>query len=344
MKDLLKIPIEEISRPGEARRLAVSFCRLLNFSEVDIGRVSIIITEAATNLARHATGGELLIRSLECGGVRGLEILAIDRGPGMANPGRCQQDGVSMAGSPGTGLGAIVRTSDEFDIYSEPGRGTVMMSRYWAARLPRDLLARPLKIGIVCLPMADADPCGDGWAVEQERRRSLLLVCDGLGHGLEAAEASREAERLFRNHRARPVPEMVEVLHAGLRSTRGAAVAVLEVDHVHAVARFCGIGNIAARLITSSGERNLVSHNGIAGHEARKIQEFTYPWDDSGLLVMHSDGLATKWRLADYPGLGLRHPSVIAGVLHRDFKRGRDDSTVVVAKKRRRHDASDYQS
>lgn len=136
------------------------------------------------------------------------------------------------------------------------------------------------------------------------------------------------------------MPEIVEAVHTGLRSFRGAAVAVLEVNHMNAVVRYCGIGNIAARIITASGERNLVSHNGIAGQEARKIQEFTYPWDETGLVVMHSDGIATRWRLADYPGLGLRHPSVIAGVLDRDFRRSRDDSMVLAAKKRRLHDAS----
>lgn len=334
MKHVLRLPVADASQVSEARRLTVPLCRAMQYSEADISRVSLIVTEAATNLAKHATGGELLIRSLECGGVMGIEILSIDRGPGMANPARCLQDGVSTAGSPGTGLGAIVRTSAEFDLFSEPGRGTVLMSRYWAGRLARDLPPNPLEIGAVCLPIASEDLCGHGWAVAQEERRSVLLACDGLGHGLQAAEASREAERLLRNHWRQSAPEIMEAVHAGLRSTRGAAAAVLEVDHVNAVARFCGIGNIAARIITASGERNLVSHNGIVGQEARKIQEFTYPWDDAGLLVMHSDGIATRWRLADHPGLAQRHPSVIAGVLHRDFRRERDDSLVLVAKYR----------
>jgi hypothetical protein len=78
----------------------------------------------------------------------------------------------------------------------------------------------------------------------------------------------------------------------------------------------------------------MVSHSGIVGHEARKIQEFVYPWSQDTVLVMHSDGLATHWNLDQYPGLASRRPSLIAGVLYRDFTRGRDDVTVVVAKKR----------
>jgi hypothetical protein len=49
-------------------------------------------------------------------------------------------------------------------------------------------------------------------------------------------------------------------------------------------------------------------------------------------LVLHSDGLGTRWNLNAYPGLSAHHPSLIAGVLYRDFKRGTDDVTVLVAK------------
>ena len=56
--------------------------------------------------------------------------------------------------------------------------------------------------------------------------------------------------------------------------------------------RFAGVGNIAAAVIPQSGPvRRLVSYAGTAGHQVRKILEFTYPWDSRSLLVMHSDGL-----------------------------------------------------
>ena len=71
-----------------------------------------------------------------------------------------------------------------------------------------------------------------------------------------------------------------------------------------------------------------------SGTSIRKVQEFTYPWDCGALLIMHSDGLATQWALDRYPGLSARHPSVIAGVLYRDFRRKHDDVTVLVARER----------
>ena len=46
---------------------------------------------------------------------------------------------------------------------------------------------------------------------------------------------------------------------------------------------------------------------------------------------MHSDGLSTGTASTRYPGLAVRDPALIAGVLYRDFTRGHDDATVVVA-------------
>jgi hypothetical protein len=94
--------------------------------------------------------------------------------------------------------------------------------------------------------------------------------------------------------------------------------------------RYAGIGNISATIVAHGASRSLVSHNGIAGHEMRKIQEFSYDWTPDALLVMHSDGLSGRWDLGRYPGLSNRDPSVVAGVLYRDFSRGRDDALIVV--------------
>jgi hypothetical protein len=94
--------------------------------------------------------------------------------------------------------------------------------------------------------------------------------------------------------------------------------------------RFAGIGNISAVVVTANERRHLVSHNGIVGHEYRKAAEFSHPWRAQSMLVLHSDGVGTHWDLGRYPGLLERDPSLVAGILYRDFARGRDDATVVV--------------
>jgi stage II sporulation SpoE-like protein len=122
----------------------------------------------------------------------------------------------------------------------------------------------------------------------------------------------------------------VAAIHAGLRATRGAAVAVTSIDLARGRVRFSGLGNIGAAVLAGGRIRHLVSHNGTAGHHGRKIEEYTYPWQPGALLVQHTDGLASHWTLESYPGLSGRHPSLVAGVLYRDFKRGRDDVAVLV--------------
>ncbi len=150
---------------------------------------------------------------------------------------------------------------------------------------------------------------------------------------LEARLASTEAVRqLYENPELLPKALLMRV-HQALRSTRGAAVAVARIDCVRGKLTFAGVGNISARIYAGSEARqNLVSLNGIAGHQCERIQEFSYVWPEDGLLVLHSDGLSTGTGLESYPGLAARDPALIAGLLYRDFCRGRDDATVVVAK------------
>jgi hypothetical protein len=96
--------------------------------------------------------------------------------------------------------------------------------------------------------------------------------------------------------------------------------------------RYAGIGNIAGYVVGPAKTQFMISHNGTAGHEATHFQEFLYPFPETSVLIMHSDGLSTSWNLGAYPGLALRHPTVIAGTLYRDAARDRDDACVVIAK------------
>jgi anti-sigma regulatory factor (Ser/Thr protein kinase) len=327
-----QIQIREASAVAEARREVTGLARTIGFSENDVGRVGLVVTEAATNVVKHTPEGQLLARAFDRDGRAAIEVLTLDQGPGIANVSESLRDGYSTAGSPGTGLGAIKRLSDEFDIYSFPGKGTAIVVQLWSRRPPGGNPAPPLEIGVVCLPKPGEVACGDAWAVEWRGGHCVILVADGLGHGADAAAAAMAAVNALRTHPQLAPAEMLEFAHGALRSTRGAALAVADIDLAREV-RYAGIGNISGVALAPGGNRHMVSHAGIVGHEARKIQEFVYPWSQDSLLVMHSDGLATHWNLDQYPGLASRRPSLIAGVLYRDFTRGRDDVTVIVAKK-----------
>ncbi len=332
MRKSLALPILEQSQAGEARRSALALASHLGFNETDRGKVGIVVTEVANNLVRHARDGVLLLQAIEKYNIMGLEVLALDTGPGMGNISECMEDGFSTAGGPGNGLGAISRLSGFVDIYSIPNAGTAILSQLWASPLPTSQTPDSLELGVVCLPKAGEEVCGDAWASIIAQERCLLLVADGLGHGPQAAQASTEAVRVFQENVNRSPQEMVAAIHQALRSTRGAALAIAEVNFEHQSVRFAGVGNIAGSVIWSDGSYNMVSYNGTVGHEVRKIQEFTYQWHPGAILLLHSDGLGTQWRLERYPGLMYKHPSLIAGVLYRDFKRVRDDVTVLVAR------------
>jgi anti-sigma regulatory factor (Ser/Thr protein kinase) len=312
----------------------------LGLSETVRGQLAIISTELGNNLIKHTQGkgGRLVFRPLgpEEGG--GLELLSLDQGPGMADVARCLEDGYSTAGSPGTGLGAVSRLSGVFDVHSIPGAGTAILSRVLAqAGPPPEQSDDAFEVGTLCLPIQGETVSGD--AVEVRLRAGLrkMIVADGLGHGPQACHAAQEATRSFRDNPFLSSAELIQAVHQALRSTRGAAVAVAHIDTDSGLVHYSGLGNISGMVFSSTGLlRRMVSHNGTAGLQIRKVQEFTYPWDRDSVLIMHSDGLTSQWSLEKYPGLMTRHPALIAGVLFRDFSRGRDDVSVLVVARRKR--------
>ncbi|MEA5452080.1 ATP-binding SpoIIE family protein phosphatase [Leptolyngbya sp. CCNP1308] len=331
MNESTAIAITEQSQTGEARRASLALATRLGFEETERGKVGLLVTEVANNLIRHAGGGVVLLRALERNDIIGIEVLGLDQGSGMVDVEECLQDGFSTAGTSGNGLGAIRRLSDLFEIYSQPNKGTALLAHIWAKSSTHSP-PKIIEIGVVALPKLGEEVSGDAWAWDGDEHRSLFLVVDGLGHGPAAASAATAAVRVFHDHHHQSPQRIIEAAHGALRSTRGAALAIAEINFEQQTVCFAGIGNIAASISSATEHHNLMSYNGTVGHEVRKIKEFTYPWYLNGLLTMHSDGISTQWNLDRYPGLSQKHPSLIAGVLHRDFHRERDDVTMLAAK------------
>lgn len=330
-------PVTEASQVAEPRRAVQVLARRLGFSDARAGGAALIVSELATNLARHARGGEVLMRPLHApdGQPDGLEVVALDTGPGIADVASSRRDGYSTAGTLGHGLGTIHRQADWCDLYTDASGTAIAAGLCVTApdRSPRPRL--PMEIGAAHVSKPGESVCGDAWSWRMRQERLTLFVADGLGHGLAAHDAAEAAVRIFAAHAEEDPAGIVQAVHAGIRSTRGAAVAVLALDRERRVARFAGLGNIAgAILLPDGGVHRTVSHPGTAGHVAARIQEFTYPAPRGATIVLCSDGIASGWSLSPYPGLQGRSPSLAAGVLYRDFSRRRDDVTVVVAKDR----------
>jgi anti-sigma regulatory factor (Ser/Thr protein kinase) len=329
------LPVDDRSQIGEVRRTATGMARQLGLDEQDQGRVALVLTEALNNAVKHGGGGQVVLRPIT-NSSSGVEALVIDKGPGIPDVERALRDGYSTAGTPGTGLGAVARVSDRFDIYSLAGQGTALLIRVCARRgeVDRSPAVPSLETGAVCLARSGETVCGDAWALGRTAGRVILIVADGLGHGPDAAAASMEAIRVFRKSLSLAPADILAEIHSALRSTRGAAVAVAALDPNLKEVRYAGVGNIAGSIVSAAETRSMVSHNGTVGHEVRKIQEFRYDWPTGALVIMQSDGLQTHWRLDRYPGLVTRDPALIAGVLYRDFTRGRDDVTVLAVREK----------
>lgn len=311
--------IDDASKVGEARRAAQT---LANFElTADIaGKAAIAATELANNLLAHAGSGELLLQRLGTEESAVIELLAIDRGPGMSNVERCMTDGYSTAGTPGTGLGAVRRLANEFDVHSAPGEGTIVMARFGAPL--------PVRYGGVSVAIEGEFECGDAWHVAIEREDVAVMVVDGLGHGAFAAEAARTALDAFASA---PFEEPAMILaraNSLMSKTRGGAGACAKLagDRLS----YAGVGNISGSLVSPARSQGLVSHNGTLGVHQRRTQQFEYARDSGALLVMHSDGVSARWELKHRPELLRCHPAIIAAAIYRDHGRGNDDATVVV--------------
>jgi anti-sigma regulatory factor (Ser/Thr protein kinase) len=330
------IAIDDPSGIGEARRQAAALAGGLGFDATALGRLSIAVTEMASNIVKHARHGKLLIRVIATDkAVAGLEVTGLDKGPGIVDVRESLRDGHSTAGSPGTGLGALSRLGTDFQLYSEAGKGTVARFESWshAAVLGSpEPLREAMPQGAICSPMPGESACGDHWTLVSRKDRCALFVVDGLGHGPEAAAAARAAVAAVEQARDLDAEGLMRAVHAALRETRGAAAAVAVLEPGRESCTFCGIGNIAFKIHAGGACRNLVSHNGILGHRVLKFQVFSYPFPRGALCIAHSDGIVPRWDLNDYPGLSARHPSLVAGVLFRDHRRGRDDAAVAVVR------------
>lgn len=324
---MISVSVTEASQVSDVRRRLVALCQRLGFDETAAGRAAIVVTELATNLVKYGQAGEVLLGTYDDRSGHGVEIIALDKGPGL-DIGGSLRDGHSTGGSAGTGLGAARRQSDVFDIVSWANSGTGVLARIDAAKPSGD---RGIDHGGVAVPMRGEVVCGDAYTFAVLPDGWTVMVADGLGHGPNAAAASEEALRLFRTAEDAPPKDILAIVHAGLRHTRGGAVSVARYDGRDEI-EFAGIGNVVGAVVTAGGIKRTVSMPGTAGHVARRIQSFTYPCPPGSAFVMCSDGIGTNWSLDQHPGLLDLHPSLAASVIYRDFARGRDDATVVMAR------------
>jgi len=310
-----------------AQQHAQRAARLAGLEGADIEHAALVAAELAGNAQRHASGGQLLLQpSTEDAA---LDIVALDRGPGVADWDQSFTDGYSTArGSLGTGLGAVARVATTVTGWSEPNSGTVVSARIG----PAGSSATVAGLGS---PHRGEQVNGDAWSWAVDDDGVFAVLADGLGHGPNAAAAGALAVAEPAELAAVPLPEALLHVHARLRGSRGAAVTLVRLRPVpdsdgHELS-VVGVGNVAAAVVAPDGtaRRTLIGH-GTAGLAVRTPVQTSTPVPAGSVVVLHTDGLLSSWDLRGSSRAVGTSPAVLAGVLLRDFERGTDDTGVLV--------------
>lgn len=327
-----------VAHPGDetmAKRQAKALAITLGFDAGACEELALVASELASNLLKHARGGTLTLASLEVGGRVGLHIEAKDRGPGIADLEWAMTDGCSTVGSLGCGLGLVNQLMDHLDFTSQPGQGTSIRCERWV-RQPRGTHPSPLALGVATRAYSGMELNGDAFVLKQWDGHALVAVVDGLGHGQFAHRAAQTARRYVDSHYDQPLTELFRGVGRACQATRGVVMAIARFAFGPPPApirlSFASVGNIEARVHGSPEPMHFVARRGVLGGQAPSPVVLEQRWEPAALLVLHSDGVSTRWRWDDLAPLLSLPASALAQGLLRARAKADDDATVVVVK------------
>jgi serine/threonine-protein kinase RsbT len=129
--DDVRVAIRTDADVVTARQEARTMGADLGFSSTDLTLLATAISEIARNITTYAGEGEVALRVVNDGGRKGIEVVASDNGPGIADIELAMQDGYTTGNGLGLGLPGTRRLVDEFDIDTQPGAGTKVRLVKW---------------------------------------------------------------------------------------------------------------------------------------------------------------------------------------------------------------------
>jgi len=319
----------DVPRIGAAaRQTALS----AGFASEDAEEIAVVVTELATNLLRHAGNGSITLSSLQEGERTGILIESEDEGPGIPDVEQAMTDGFSTAGGLGIGLGTVNRLMDEVDIYSGSAGGLHLACRRWARSRAAAIFRMPVAFGVATRSRRSFEKNGDSFIIKQWDGNALAGVIDGLGHGPLAHRASQAARQYIERHYDQPLLKLFQGVDRACRATRGVVMALVRFDFRAQQFTVASVGNIETRLVGSPGRFHPVVRRGIVGMNAPQPVCNEHPWDAANILVMHSDGLHTRWDWSEFNEVASSAPGVIAQKLLQVLGKADDDATVLVVR------------
>lgn len=287
-------------------------------------RMASAVSELARNQLVHVGTGVVGLRAITRDGIAGLEVIAADSGPGIADPSAAYHSG-RVTGSLGVGLAAAHRQVDELDVDVRLGEGTCVRARAFVTSVPK------LELAILGRPHPDERISGDHAAVVHDDGGCTIGIVDGLGHGVAAREAANAAIGELLRHAQAPGPALASV-HAALTNTRGAVMTVARVAAGRTIAH-ASVGNVATRMIGSDGRaRALASTPGVLGTSSfpRRVVASSVALAAHEIMVIFTDGITSRVELVDEPSI-VRQPGItIAHYILSHYGRTTDDGLVAV--------------
>src|ERR1700748_3849519 len=209
-------------------------------AQARINELDLIVAEMTSNLFKYSDDGELLIGVFPNNNNPYIELISIDNGPGMVNPSRMMQDGVSTSNTLGHGLGSMKRLSDTFELYSQIGWGTIVLSRVYSdpekVKTKHEVIMRPI---VVYKPGEKTS--GEGFTYKKTDKYLKMMLADGLGHGPEANKAVNEAAIAFKVFPDYSPTETIRFIHDAIKKTRGAVINIVGYDFTRKVWTSAGV-------------------------------------------------------------------------------------------------------
>ncbi len=325
--DRAEVSVLDAASVALARTVVRDLAAARGLSDEFAETVALVASELGWNQLRHAASGHMTVRAIERDGVPGLEVIARDAGPGIADPTAALAGAPSANGGLGGGLPGVRRLSDEVDFDVRWGERTRVWARKFAAPVRRRAEVAILGRGLERVS-------GDDGAFLRGDDALLLAVAYGLGHGVAAREASLAAVEVVEALPGDGEPAAIlEACDGALADTRGAALAVVRLDERRGELAAAAVGDLAARVYGKERIEHLTPIAGVVGAPARRWRARVerLPVDADDLIVVFTDGLTERAHFAD-PLVRRQPPLVIAHHLLRHFGRAHDDALVLVAR------------
>ncbi len=297
--DPVVIPVNSQYGYYSLRSKILEYANKYDMSKNQLNELEIILKELFSNVLKHGGGkGRFVVSTGEDKGRFVLYLDVIDTGDGFSDFDQATEEGYSTGGSLGGGLPAIMRLSNRLQLVENSSNGCHI-------RIVKQI--RSLNPGnnhwefvLFSRPHVDEYVNGDQGNVFHYEDSTIAVLVDGLGHGPNAEQASKQAILEIRNHKGMGVEDLIKHTHKNLSKTRGAALSLAKIDHSRGNLEWIGIGNVTGRLFRKlkSGvfrETTFYNNNGTLGVQLRSMMVLNYPVKPSDILILTTDGLKNNW-------------------------------------------------